>query len=268
MTLERSPVAAPEILHSTAFGQAGQVVHGFSTRLGGVSTGPYTSLNLGPRSGDELEAVRENRARFLHALGLGGLPVLAPRQIHSAIVSVVRAGSSTTESAVLDGDAVVTDRRGVALMVLAADCLPILLYDPGRQVIAAVHAGWRGTAWAIAANAVASMADAFGSEPAQIRAALGPAIGRCCYEVGPEVLEQVQAVTPVTPDRLFDPLPNGKGMLDLVLANSAQLTGAGLLRDNVHALNVCTACSTDRFFSHRREGEPAGRAGAVIALPT
>jgi polyphenol oxidase len=266
MTAEPTQVSSPEILRAAAFGTPAPVAHGFSTRLGGVSSGPYASLNLGPRSGDDLSAVRENRGRFLHALGLEGTPVLAPRQVHSAIISVDRDGTPLPDSTVVDGDAVVTDRAGVALMVLAADCLPILLFDPQRQAIAAVHAGWRGTAGAIAARAVEAMRDAFGSDPADMQAALGPAIGRCCYEVGPEVLEEVRAATSLAPNRLYDPLPNAKGMLDLVAANTAQLAGAGLRPQHIHALNICTACNTDRFFSHRRDGEPTGRAGAAIAL--
>lgn len=267
MTLERSPVSSPELLRVPSLGPEHEVVHGFSTRTGGVSSGRHASLNLGPRSGDGLECVRENRRRFLRALGLDAAAVLAPRQVHSAVVSVVRADDPPPEGAVLEGDAVVSDRRGVALMVLAADCLPVLLFDSRRSVIAAVHAGWRGTARAIAARAVETMREAFGSDPEEIRAALGPAIGRCCYEVGPEVIEQVQAVTPLPPDRLAHPLPGGKGMLDLVRTNSAQLTDAGLLPRHVQALNICTACNVHRFFSHRREGEPTGRAGAIIALP-
>jgi YfiH family protein len=212
--------------------------------------------------------VRENRRRLLVALGIERYSVLAPRQVHSTDVAMVRAGDALPPNAVLEGDAVVTDRTGVALMVLAADCLPVLLYDPERRVIAAVHAGWRGTAGAIVAGTVAAMREGFGCDPAHIRAGFGPAIGRCCYEVGPEVLNAVAAVTPRAPAALYDPLPAGKGRLDLVAANMAQLQRAGVLSDHIGAARLCTACQPVRFFSHRREGEPTGRAGAVIALLT
>jgi YfiH family protein len=242
------------------------VVHGFSTRRGGVSAPPFASLNLGPRTGDAPGAVRANRRRLLAALGLDGWPVLAPRQVHGADVAVVRAGERAAAGGVVEGDGVVTDARGVALMVLAADCLPILLHAPTRGVIAAVHAGWRGTAGGIAGQAVAAVRAAFGVAPAELQVALGPAIGRCCYEVGAEVLAAVAAATPCPPGTLWEPLPGGKGMLDLGAANRAQLAVAGVPPDQIGALGECTACRTDRFFSHRREGGQTGRAAAVIAL--
>ena len=254
------------VLHDAALARVSSLIHGFSERGGGVSSGRFASLNLGPRSGDDPAAARTNRRRFLAALGLGGYRVLAPRQTHSADVAVLRAGDPPPADGVFPGDAVVTDARGVALMVLAADCLPILLFDPVRQVIAAVHAGWRGTAGGIATAAVVAMRWHFGSSPGSLRAALGPAIGRCCYEVGPEVLAAVGAVTPGSPDTLWDALPAGKGKLDLAAANTAQLTAAGLARERIGTLGLCTACHTGRFYSHRRDGEPTGRAGAVIAL--
>jgi YfiH family protein len=242
------------------------VMHGFSERRGGVSTGPYASLNLGPRSGDDADGVRANRHRFLTALGLEGVMVLAPRQVHSADVTVVRADAQPPAGTVLPGDAVVSDARGVALMVLAADCVPILISDPRRGVVAAVHAGWRGTAGGIAARAVETMRQAFACDPGDITVALGPSIGRCCYEVGPEVLTAVGTATPAAPATLYDPLSAGKGRLDLVAANIAQLRGAGVPSEQTGASGLCTVCHVARFFSHRREGEPTGRGGAVIAL--
>ncbi len=242
------------------------VIHGFSTRTGGVSSGPYATLNLGPRSGDDPSAVATNRRLLLAALGLEAARVAAPRQVHSADVATLHAGDPLPENHVFPGDAIVTDTPGVALMILAADCVPVLLYDPGRGVIAAVHAGWRGTAGGIAARAVEAMQTGFGVAPTNLRAALGPAIGRCCYEVGPEVLAAVTGATPLPPAALWDPLPGGKGMLDLIAANTAQLTAAGVPAERIGATSLCTACRTDLFFSHRRAGEPTGRAASVIAL--
>lgn len=244
------------------------VVHAFSERGGGVSPAPYTGLNLGPRSGDPFQNVAENRRRFHAAAGTLGMPVLAPRQTHSADVTVHHASDPLPAPGVVEGDGIVTDQPGVALAVLAADCLPVLLYDPHRRLVGAVHAGWRGTAGGIAARAVTVMHDAFGSDPVEIRVALGPCIGRCCYEVGPEVLTAVGAATPAHLDAIRDPLPGdaGKGMLDLLAANTAQLVGAGLRPEHIEAIGMCTACQPERFYSHRRAGEPTGRGGAVIAL--
>ena len=242
------------------------VVHGVAGRLGGVSTGPYTSLNLGPRSGDEIAAVSANRARFLAALGVADARVLAPRQVHSAQVAVHRRGEPLPPSGVHDGDALITDDPDVVLMVLAADCAAVLLHDPARQVVGAVHAGWRGTAGAIPGVAIATMAEAFGSRPAEIRAAVGPAIGRCCYEVGIEVAEAVARATASPPDALFERRSREKAYLDITAANIGQLVEAGLDPKHIQAAGICTACRTDLFYSHRREGEPTGRFGAAISL--
>ncbi len=256
---------ATPVLRDSGLATRAGLVHGFSGRLGGVSTGHYQSLNLGPRSGDDPAAVRHNRGLLLASLGIADIPVAAPRQVHSAEVSVVRASDLAPRGRVFDGDAVVTDARGIALMVLAADCLPILLHDPTRGVIGAVHAGWRGTAGAIARRAVEAMSVHFSCEPGDIRAALGPAIGRCCYEVGPEVLTAVAAVSPAPADELWEPLPAGKGRLDLLAANAAQLREAGVAAEHIGGQAACTACDVARLFSHRRDGEPTGRAAAVIA---
>ncbi len=260
------PPEAVRLLHDPGLSVFDELVHGFAERAGGVSAGPYTSLNLGPRSGDDPGAVSENRRRLLAALGIEACPVCAPRQVHSADVAVLRAGEVPAEAAVFPGDGLATDTRGVALLVLAADCVPVLLYDPARHVIAAAHAGWRGTAGGIAGRAVEVMREQFGCVPADVRVALGPAIGRCCYEVGPEVLAAVAAATPGPAEALYDPLPAGKGRLDLIAANVAQLVATGVPAHAIGTSGLCTACHGDRFFSHRRDGEPTGRGAAVIAL--
>lgn len=258
------PLAVPLIQHPLLAGIPG-LRHGFSERGGGVSPPPFASLNLGPRTGDTPMHVRENRRRFLAALGLADLPVLAPRQVHSAEVSVQTAARPLPADGVLPGDAVVTDARGVVVMVLAADCVPLLLCDPESGVIAAVHAGWRGTAGAIASRTVAAMREHLGCQPGRLIAVLGPAIGRCCYEVGAEVLAAVAHVTPGPIEAFSVRRADGKAMLDLAAANVAQLRAAGLRPEHIAVVGLCTACHPSRFFSHRRDGEPTGRGGAAIA---
>jgi YfiH family protein len=257
-------LTVPLIQHPLLAGIPG-LRHGFSERGGGVSLPPFASLNLGPRSGDAPAHVRENRRRFLAALGLAGLPVLAPRQVHSAQVSVQTAAPPLPADGVLPGDAVVTNARGVAVMVLAADCVPLLLCDPGFGVIAAVHAGWRGTAGAIASRTVATMEERFGCQPERVLAVLGPAIGRCCYEVGAEVLAAVAHVTPGPIEAFSVRRADGKAMLDLAAANVAQLRAAGLRPEHIAVVGLCTACHPSRLFSHRRDGRSTGRGGAAIA---
>jgi YfiH family protein len=240
-------------------------VHGIAGRAGGVSDGTFAALNLGPRSGDGPANIAENRRRFLRALGAPARRVIAPRQVHNAEVSVHRRGSVAPSSGVFDGDGLVTDDADVVVMLLAADCAALLLHDPVRGVVAALHAGWRGTAGKIAAAGVRRMVEAFGCDPVDIRAGIGPAIGRCCYEVGLGVAESVATVTPSGLD-VFDRRPGGKAYLDITAANVGQLVAAGLRAENIAAASLCTACRTDLFYSHRREGEPTGRFGAAIGL--
>ena len=242
------------------------VPHGIAARSGGVSPVPYTSLNLGPRSGDDPAHVRVNRDRFLTALGLAGARVLAPRQVHSAAVAVHRRGDPAPTPGVFDGDALVTDDPEVVLMVLAADCAAVLLHDPVCGVAGAVHAGWRGTAGGIAGAAVRTMVGSFGCRPADIRVGIGPAIGRCCYEVGADVAGAVARATPSASEAFTQWQPDGKARIDITAANIAQLRVAGLDPAHVAAAGICTACRTDLFYSHRREREPTGRFGAAISL--
>ena len=242
-----------------------ETVHGIVGRSGGVSEGHFATLNVGPRSGDGRANVEENRRRFLSAIGAPALRVIAPRQVHSAAVSFHRRGRPMPPHGVYDGDGLVTDDADVVLMVLAADCAALLLHDPVRGVAAALHAGWRGTAGNIAAAGVGCMVEAFGCDPADIRAGISPAIGRCCYEVGLDVAELVAAAAPSGLD-LFERRPGGKAHLDIAAANLGQLTAAGLRTENISIAPICTACRTDLFYSHRREGEPTGRFGAAIRL--
>jgi polyphenol oxidase len=253
-------------LTSGVLARDSRLIHGFAERGGGVSAEPYASLNLGPRSGDSLDNVRTNRGRLLEALGLSGARTLAPRQVHSADVSVHRSGDPLPAGSVFAGDALITDECGTALVVLAADCVPILLHDPVRQVVGVAHAGWRGTAGNIAGHTVRAMQQQFGCLPEHVQAALGPSIGRCCYEVGPDVLEAVTKATGLPDKDLFDALPAGKGRLDLIAANCASLLSAGMLASNIDTPAPCTSCHADRFFSHRLHGEPTGRGAAVVAL--
>lgn len=241
------------------------IAHGFSERTGGVSPAPYTSLNFGARGGDAIGNVRENRRRFFAALGMSDGSLAIPRQNHSAMLHVV---DGTEDLASLVGDGVITAVPGVALMVLAADCVPVLIADPVQRVVAAVHAGWRGVAGGIAARAVQRLAAEFGACPGDVMVALGPAIGPCCYEVGSEVIAAVAEVTPAAPEQFSIPGPRGRPSLNLHAAIAAQLRGCGVPTGQIDTLSDCTSCANHRFFSHRREGAPAGRGAAVITLTT
>lgn len=183
-------------------------VHCFSTRLGGVSEGVLSALNLGTHRGDKPENVRENYRILGKAVGFAPEETVFTRQEHTdLLLRVGRADCGTgldrEQTTVCDG--ILTDEPGVALVCFAADCTPVLLFDPVRQAIAAVHAGWRGTAQGIAYKAVLRMQEEFGCAPEDIRAAIGPCIGRCCFEVGPEVPDAMREALSADAEAAIEP---------------------------------------------------------------
>ncbi|MGH2523949.1 MAG: peptidoglycan editing factor PgeF [Anaerolineales bacterium] len=238
------------------------VMHGVFARHGGVSTGPYASLNLSVSTGDSLDNVRANRERAFRALGRAPASVADLWQVHSA--EVVRADSPRGAGEHLGkADALVTNRPGVTLFLRFADCVPVLLVDPCRQVIGLAHAGWKGTLAKIVAATVQAMVEHYGSRPADIWAGIGPSIGPCHYEVGPEVVEQTWAGFGAHADELLAPR-DSRYHLDLWAANARVLREAGIER--IESSHLCTACRTDEFFSHRGERGRTGRFGALIGL--
>jgi hypothetical protein len=247
-----------------------------TTRHGGVSAGPFASLNLGGLTGDAPEAVRENRARAAALVGAAAKDLAFGRQVHGARVARVPAGHAG--GAFDDTDALVTDARGVPLVILTADCAAVFLHDPVRRAVGIAHAGWRGTVGGIAAATVARMHEEFGTDPADLIAAIGPSIGPCCYEVGDEVIAAAEAAFPghaeevlVEPDMAsagsFRAAVNeGRRHFDLWRANERVLAGAGVREENIEHARLCTACRTDLFYSHRAEKGVTGRFAGIIVL--
>ncbi len=234
------------------------VVHGFSTRGGGVSKGPYASLNLWPESEDSAANVWTNRERYAAALGIRPPHLATAEQVHgSSVVQVTGPFEDRTFAA----DGLVTNRPGVVLAVGTADCVPILLWDPEHRAVGAVHAGWAGTRDGIAGVAVRRMAEIFDSRPDRILAAIGPAAGPCCYEVREDVAQHFS-------EEFLRSLPGGLIHLDLPAANRAGLLQAGLPESNIDLSGLCTLCRPDLFFSHRRDNGVTGGMLAVIALST
>jgi YfiH family protein len=247
------------------------MVHGFSTRAGGVSEMGGVSrsgrdLNLGFTDRDTPEAVRLNRENFLGAVlaSEGEIPwgLVTLKQMHSALVRRVGAGDAA-ERASMWGDGLVTDEPGVLLGIQTADCLPILIADRERRAVGAFHAGWRGTLKGIVGRGVAAMGREFGSMPRDLTAAVGPGIGRCCFGVGAEVRELFRARYGYA-EELFSEEP--RLSLDLAEANRRQLVAAGLEPDSIFSLGACTSCRTEEFFSYRAEGGKTGRLLAVIGI--
>ena len=255
-------------LSASGFEGAGGVAHGFSTRLGGVSTGIYESLNLGSTRGDDPESVRENYRRFFSAIGGDVRHVALANQVHSDTVRTVTAADVKKDlfsPEPYEADGLVTDIPGIALVVFGADCLPILFYDPVRRVIAAVHAGWRGTASGIADRAVEKMAF-YGCRPADILAAIGPGISRCCFETHEDVPNAMTAALGVRATPFLSPIENGKFQVDLKGLNAMRLERCGLLSEHISVTADCTACLPEKYWSHRATGGVRGSQAAVIQL--
>jgi YfiH family protein len=248
------------------------IQHAFSTRLGGVSRPPFATLNLGQSVGDDRAAVEENRRRFFGAFGIDPRRVVRARQVHGD--GVLRVDTGLTERAGFphclvearaEFDALITDLPGLALVVTTADCLPILIHDPVHRAVAAVHAGWRGTAKRIVARALAAMQEVYGTDPSDCRAAIGPGIRRCCFEVDTVVTETMAAALPWWGAHAMPNRP-AHWLLDLAGVNRNLLEEAGIQPDRVEDVALCTSCRTDLFFSHRAEKGRTGRMMNFIVL--
>ncbi len=254
---------APPLLQSRLIGAP--FVHGFTTRAGGVSAPPFETLNLGGKWGDAPSAVSENRRRL--EVAVGG-PIAVARQVHGANVVRVRASDDRAAVAGTEADGLCTDDAGVVLGVFVADCVPALLADPRTGACAAVHAGWRGTVAGVLPAAVRALAAEFGARPAELRVALGPAIGPCCFEVGPEVVAAFEALWPDARGRgIVLPSPRGapgKANVDLKAANRSLLERAGADPGAIDAGPECTACERARFYSFRRDGNATGQMMGVV----
>lgn len=252
------------------FNEFPEIIHGVTGRHGGVSAGRYASLNLGCAVGDAAEAVAENRRRVYASLGLDPRRGMSGEQVHGAQVAAIEGnwplGVLSGAASAAGADALVTGAPGVGLLVISADCVPVLLWDPVRRVVGTVHAGWRGTVAGIAGRAIAAMSGRFGCLPQNVRAGIGPAIGPCCYEVDGPVLEPLRAAFPEDWPELVRMTGEGRGNLDLWEANRRQFVATGLVPDNIEVAGICTRCHHEEFFSERAEGRPLGRFGSVIAL--
>ncbi len=231
------------------------VVHGFPTRAGGVSKGHCDSLNFGYNRGDDENAVAENYNRLKAALSMSEAKLYYNQQVHSGIVRKADIQPSPAPQA----DGLVTNEKGALLLAFYADCVPVLLYDHEKKVIAAVHSGWKGTAARIAGEAAMQMTRLFGCEQKNIIAAIGPCICKNCYEVGGEVESEFSKAGL---SKAFS-----DNHADLTLANEIILLEAGLQKSNISSSNICTCCDKE-FFSHRRMGDTRGVHAAAIALKT
>lgn len=261
------------IVNDIPFGQADgfgeDVCHGFSTRTGGVSTGIYESLNLGTNRGDDPEKVRENFQRVCAALGVSMDKLVFSAQVHGDAVRVCTsadAGFGLDRSVPYEADALITDVPGLTLAVFSADCLPILLYDPERAVIAAVHAGWRGTALGIVEKTVAKMVEHYGCDAESILAAIGPGISKCCFETHEDVPNAMTEALGAAALRFIEVREDGKFKVDLKGLNALRLERMGVRAANIAVSEECTACLPGKYWSHRVTQGDRGSMAALITL--
>jgi YfiH family protein len=233
------------------------VRHGMFTRLGGVSEGMWSSLNLSRSTGDAQESVAENRRRMMQAMGTQQW--LTSWLVHGSHVRVVDQRDLGQDD--VHADAMVTATRGMALTLRFADCIPVLFHDRRRDVIAVAHAGWKGVANGVLPATVRTMREAFGCDPADVCAGIGPSIGPEKFEVGADVAAEIQRAVaePVVRER-----PGDKPHVDLWRAARRQLRDAGLVE--IEVAGLCTASDTHEWFSHRAERGRTGRFGVVIEL--
>jgi YfiH family protein len=255
------------------------VVHGFSVRTGGVSRGAYESLNLGRGVGDDPRAVDENLRRLAAAAGLRGADAfVSAHQVHGDRVIAAARGSTPREvlppsapalgdvgqdaDAAVRADAVISLEPGAAAAIRVADCVPVLLYAPDVGLAAAVHSGWRGARVAIAARGVRALQLVAGADPARIVAAIGPCIGRCCYEVGADLASSFR--NQFGPRAADDPQNAAKPHLDLRFCVESALLSAGVGNERIEHVAGCTSCDISAFFSHRRDRGTTGRHLAFI----
>ena len=228
--------------------------HGFSTRIGGVSTGIYSSLNLGMNRGDDRENVTKNWHLFLEACGISGGDFVCGKQIHENRVYIATAQNSKPaycQGELIEADGYATNVPNVPLAIFTADCTPLLLADEKNQVIAAVHCGWRSTVADIEKNAIDAMLS-LGADITHIKASMGPSIGICCFEVGPEVIDAATSLIGTLPKELVKNSINpGKYMLDLPGVVKIRLMQLGVLEHNIEIINECTHCHPEKYWSHR-----------------
>lgn len=252
---------APPLLRYELFDAPG-LVHAITTRQGGYSQGHCASLNLGHTVGDDPHDVDRNHELVFSTLGFGADQVITAHQVAGQNVAVVDGGQAGSVLPCTDG--LICATPGLLLMLRYADCVPVMLWDPTRHAIGVVHAGWRGTVQGIAAHAAQSMAAAFGCRPDDLRAVIGPAIGPCCFEVGPEVPQALEEAFDAAAGAWITPGQGDRTFVDLWQANAWQLRHAGVGR--VHVDTTCTRCHRDRFYSHRGDGGRTGRFAALIGM--
>ncbi len=241
-----------------------QVIHGVYTRHGGVSVGPFAGLNVGGTVGDDPAHVEANLWLIRCALGISAETVATAHQVHGNRIAVLSSGDGG--KVFPETDALISNIPGMTLLLRFADCVPILFCAPRQHAVGLAHAGWQGTLKEIAARTAQAMCLTYGCEADDLYVGLGPAIGPCCFEVGPEITAQVRSASWGCEELISQAKANGKAHLDLWQANTLQLRRIGI--QHIELAGLCTRCHRDEFYSHRGENGHTGRFAAVIGLPS
>ncbi len=253
-------------LESRILAATGNAIQGFTTRHEGVSRPPYNSFNLGSATLDAPHNVHGNRSILARAFEARADRLVTVCQVHGTDLLVIDTPNfDFAHFLKLECDGIITNQPDVMIGVCVADCVPLLLLDPEKRVAAALHAGWKGTAGEIGKKGVEAFKAIFGSRPGDIRAAIGPCIGNCCYEVDTPVREAFRKNTGGW-DSFAREIGNGKWRLDLAAANRSQLLAAGLSEANIEIAALCVSCEHDLFYSHRRDNGETGRQMGFIML--
>lgn len=241
-------------------------VQGFTTRHEGVSRPPYNSLNLGTNTLDQLHSVEGNRSLLARAFDISQEALVTVRQMHGTDILIIdELNEDYSHFLGLESDAIITNQPGVMIGICVADCVPILLLDAEQKIVAAVHAGWQGTAAKLVSKTVAGMNSLFGCNPRNLQVAIGPSIGKCCYEVDAPIRQAfVQGGIPW--DSFAEPAGAGKWRLDLAAANRDMLISAGVPDASIQISEMCVSCHRELFFSYRRDGGDTGRQMGFIML--
>lgn len=246
--------------------------HAFSTRLGGVSTGEFTSMNLAFNRGDNPESVTENYQRLCSAAGFDFNTLVASAQDHNTVVRKVTAedcGIGITRPRDLQSvDALVTDKPGVTLVTYYADCTPVYFVDTEKRVIALAHAGWRGTVSKICKKVIDTMVNDYGSNPRNIICCVGPAIAQCCYEIDQSCYNEFAKLSELDLEKIMIARGNGKYMANLTETNKQILMLSGVPEENITISDVCTKCNSELLWSHRATNGKRGTMCAFMCINT
>ena len=263
-SMQTGPNGVPYVV-CDALCASGAVDHLFTTRLGGVSTGAFASMNLTTSTGDDPAAVEENLRRLLPALHADRSAVCRTHQVHGdVILPVSHQNQALFAETPPECDGLTTQEPGLVLFGKFADCVPVLLCDPVRRACAVIHAGWHGTVQRIVQKGVRALAERYGSNPADCIAAVGPYIGSCCFLTHEDVSDAVQAVLGAEAARVMTASPDGRTHIDLKQVNALLLAHCGV--GEIYVSTDCTCCRPETYFSHRRDGLARGSMAALIAV--